>query len=175
MKKTTNTSGIISYHFKSKKSFFILILSNIFGWGVFQFEVKNLLSGNNKKWVQQVLTSSLHSAQQNIICGNLVGYFKLYSRYLVVVGRGYKISIFSSNIVFRLGNSHRAIYKLALDTRIFFHHKQLLIVNSRFLHVIDKIERSIKDLINFNNYKKKGVYIKGLILALRVSTKKSKF
>lgn len=175
MKKITNTVGIISYHFKSRKSFFILLLSNLFGWGVFQIKVKNLLCGNNRKWVQQRSTNFLRCAQQNIIYGNLVGYFKLYNRYLVVVGRGYKISIFNSNIVFRLGNSHRAIYKLAADTRIFFHHKQLLVVSSRFLHVIDKLERSVKELINFNNYKKKGVYIKGLILALRVSTKKSKF
>lgn len=88
---------------------------------------------------------------------------------------GYKVQVNKISLVFKLGYSHRIIYKSLKDTLISYHTRNFFDIQSRSLANINRIISILQKLGKSNSYKKKGIFIKGSFISLKSSSKKSKF
>jgi len=88
---------------------------------------------------------------------------------------GYKFAIYNKKIIIKLGYSHRILIKEIKNVLMCYKAKQLLLLKSRNLGELSKLMFSLKLLRKVSSYKKKGVFLKGFIIKLKTSNKKSKF
>ena len=102
-------------------------------------------------------------------------YYKNFMQYLKLKGMGYKTTINDCSLVFKLSQSHRLVYKIQRNIKITFLHKQALIFKSKSLHLLKKILFFLQKFGKKNAYKKKGIFLKGMIIPVKINSKKSKF
>jgi len=105
----------------------------------------------------------------------MCGFYLCYLQYLKIKGMGFKLSLCKNRIFFRLGQSHRIIYYLANNFKALFYNKLLIRLESRNLDKLKKAIFNLLKIVRKNSYKKKGLFIKGSIVKVKVSSKKSKF
>jgi ribosomal protein L6P/L9E len=106
---------------------------------------------------------------------SFLGYYKNFIQYLKLKGMGYKITTNYCSLVFKLSQSHRLVYKIQRNIKITFLHKQALILKSKSLHLLKNIVFFLQKFGKKNAYKKKGIFFKGMIISVKVNSKKSKF
>jgi ribosomal protein L6P/L9E len=104
-----------------------------------------------------------------------LGFQRGYFQYLKLRGIGYKWIYTHKNIVLKLGFSHRITYINALDTQSNYISRYLLKIESRSLWTLKKILQSFYNIRKKNIYKKKGIFLKGSLVNIKVNSKKSKF
>ena len=104
-----------------------------------------------------------------------LGFKKGYFHYLKLKGMGYKFTNTSKNIILKFGFSHRQIYINFIDVKCKFITKFLLGLEARSFFTIKKIVHFFINSRKKNVYKKKGIFLKGSLINIRVSSKKSKF
>jgi ribosomal protein L6P/L9E len=88
---------------------------------------------------------------------------------------GYKTTMAALNLVFKLSQSHRLVYKIQKDIKIIYLHKQALIFKTKSLDLLKKIVFFLRKFGKKNVYKKKGVFLKGSVISVKINSKKSKF
>ena len=104
-----------------------------------------------------------------------LGFQKGYFQYLKLKGMGYKFINTGNNIILKFGFSHRIVYVNSIDTQSKFITKYLLGLESRSLWTLKRIVQSFINVRKKNVYKKKGIFLKGCLINIRVSSKKAKF
>lgn len=160
-------------YFISKNDFnFLVIVSNVKGWGLFKIKNKLVLMKNQNLYFFsrfRYLKTSISFLSTYFVC-----FYRNIFHYLKIKGMGLKIIMLSNKLVFKLGNSHRIAYLCQNNLKINYIHKQLFKVESRSIFNLKGIVSLFTKLKKINSYKKKGIYLKGSIIKLKVSSKKSK-
>ena len=100
--------------------------------------------------------------------------YKNYFQYVKLKGMGFKVTRVTLDLLFRLSYSHRILYLCNNNFRFDYINKQLFKVESRSLWKLKNVISSFNTLRKLNAYKKKGLYVKGSIIKLKISSKKAK-
>lgn len=158
---------IVVYALKRKNQNFLVILSISQGWGLLKVDSDiDFITINYKKIV---------NSYKKLIINFLLGFYRFFSQFIKLKGMGYKSIILSSKLIFKLGYSHRILYKVYKDIKLLYISKQLLLFVGRSINKIKNIVYNLQCLRKANVYKKKGIFLKGSIIKIKQSSKKSKF
>lgn len=106
---------------------------------------------------------------------NFLGCYKNFVQLLNLRGMGYKVLLVKSTLVLKLSQSHRLVYTLKKNLKVLYINKQILKVLSKSLNLLKKVIYFLQKYGKINTYKKKGIFFKGSIVSLKISSKKSKF
>jgi|TARA_B110000503_G_C7127825_1_gene405464 ribosomal protein L6P/L9E len=88
---------------------------------------------------------------------------------------GYKFINVSNNIVLKFGFSHRIIYSVYSNIYCLFINKYLIKLESRSFSDLKKVVYLLRSIRKNSMYKKKGIFLKGSLISLKISSKKAKF
>lgn len=169
------STELVSYYIKIKGKKYVLVISLLLGWGLLRILSGMVLSKKNKIYLFKKKKSYLTGGiLLNLI---LFGLCKKYVYFIKVRGMGFKgVVIKSKDIVsLKLGFSHRIFFKLVEGIKMHFMKKQLFQFESRNYSQMLNIIYVLKKIQKINVYKKKGIFSKGEIFKLSVSSKKVKF
>jgi ribosomal protein L6P/L9E len=104
-----------------------------------------------------------------------LGFFRNYFYFLKIKGMGFKMIGHMCGIIVKLGYSHRILYTRQKEIALTYLNRRLLKIEGRSLSLIKtSLFRFIK-LKKRSIYKKKGIFLKGSILKIKLTSKKSKF
>jgi len=103
------------------------------------------------------------------------GFNKGYIQYLKLKGMGYKFVHISNNIILKFGFSHRIIYAVYSNVYCLFINKYLIKLESRSFLDLKRVIDSLSNVRKNSIYKKKGIFLKGSLISLKISSKKAKF
>jgi len=115
------------------------------------------------------------SSYKVLIENFLMGFYRYYFQYVQLKGMAYKSIVLFSNLIFKLGYSHRIMYVSCKDLKLLYVSKQSLMVLGRSINRVKNIVYNLQCLRKINVYKKKGIFLKGSIVKIKQSSKKSKF
>ena len=149
----------------------MLVLTSSKGWGITVCQ-KNYFMVKDKNFFYFLSHMKSYLNLMSII---FLGFQKGYFQYLKLKGMGYKFINTSNNIILKFGFSHRIVYVNAIDTKCKFITKYLLGLESHSLWTLKRIVQSFINIRKKNVYKKKGIFLKGCLINIRVSSKKAKF
>jgi ribosomal protein L6P/L9E len=150
---------------------FLIVLSSCKGWGIISCQKFYSLIKKTKVFF---LSSSIKT-YLSFLSIIFLGFQKGYFQYLKLKGIGYKFINTNKNIILKLGFSHRIVYINFIDTKCKLITKYLLSFEARSIWSIKKIINSFNIIRKKNMYKKKGIILKGSLIAVRISSKKAKF
>jgi ribosomal protein L6P/L9E len=102
------------------------------------------------------------------------GLYRNYHIFLKFKGVGYKVIKIGLNYLFKIGFSHRVIYLLKKNLRFNYYNKQLVKISSRSSTILKNCIFIFQKISKINSYKKKGFFLKGSILKIKINKKKSK-
>ena len=160
------------YCFNRYLKIFIFSVSNLQGWALLEINSKYLLIDNFGIY----LYNSLHLFKiYNFFVINF--FFGLYRNYYVffkLKGIGYKLMKIGLNFSLKIGFSHRIIYLMKKNLRFSYYNKQLLKIESRSLSNLKNIIFIFQKIRKINCYKKKGLFLKGSIIKIKINKKKAK-
>ena len=161
----------LTYCFLQNKKLFGLVVSFSKGWGIFSFKKDYFLLKENNCY------SFLYhrKSQFTLLSIFFLGFQRGYFYYLKLKGIGYKFTMLKDNIIFKFGFSHRIVYINYIDVYCKFFTKYLLFLESRSLWVLKKLLYDFFNIRKKNAYKKKGIFLKGCLFSIKISSKKSKF
>lgn len=161
----------VSYYFKQNKKLFGLVLSSYKGWGILLLKQDFFLIKKNELY-PIVLASKSYLTLLTVI---FLGFYRGYFKFLKLKGMGYRFINIKNNIIFKFGFSHRIIYINYVDIYCLFISKYILRFESRSLWLLTKVINCFKNIRKNNVYKKKGIFFKGFLISIKISSKKSKF
>lgn len=161
----------ISYCIIKNNKLFCIVLSFRKGWGLFLLKKQFFLVKSLEFYPLFFYEKSFFNWLTIIFFGFQKGYFK----YIKLKGIGYKFIVFRNNIILKFGFSHRIIYKSYLDVYCKYLNKYLLLFVSRSFWRVDCIYNWFRFLRKFNVYKKKGIFLKGAYINIKINNKKAKF
>jgi ribosomal protein L6P/L9E len=162
----------IVYTFNQKCNFFLLVISNFQGWLLIRIKSKFILIKDKKLYIYNFL--SLIKTYNFFLMNFFLGLLKNYLQYIKLKGMGYKVVKLGLNFIIKLGFSHRILFFCKKNFRYIFLNKQNLKFLSRNLFTIKNIIFKLNNLRKINRYKKKGIFLKGSIVEIKISKKKSK-
>lgn len=166
-----SSKNTISYCFFKNKKLFGLVLSLSKGWGIIDFNHYYFLIKNSEFYSFVLWKKSYSSFLMAFFLGFQKGYFK----YLKLKGMGYKFLSVNHNLIIKIGFSHRVIYINSLNIYCGFINKYLLRFESRSLWSLKKLVQTFLNIRQKNSYKKKGIFLKGSLINIKINSKKSKF
>ena len=103
------------------------------------------------------------------------GFYSYFRLFLSFLGIGYKRFFCFSSIILKLGFSHRLLYVTRLDFKVLLFKRRKIELRSRNLNLLNFFSCLFEKTRLPNKYKKKGIFLKGSRIFLRLSSKKSKF
>lgn len=167
----SSSQNTVTYCFLQNKKLFMLILSSSKGWGILCFQRMFFLIKKNE------LYSFLpyNKAYLTFLTIFFIGFQRGYFQYLKLKGMGYKFIRAGTNFLLKFGYSHRIVYINYADVYCKFLTKFILRLETRSLWLLSKITYAFSNIRKKNMYKKKGIFLKGALITLKSSSKKSKF
>jgi len=155
------------YFLKVQGNSFLLILSVSQGWGVLKLTYKSIL-----------LSSSL---EDNFVQGypllfnTFLGFYKNYYFFLKLKGMGFKVIPHSKGVILKLGYSHKVLLLKTRDVCFFYLTRRSFQIKGRSGFYLKSLVYSLIQLRKTTAYKKKGIFLKGSVVKLKLTSKKSKF
>jgi hypothetical protein len=168
---STVSKNTATYCFLQNKKLFLLVISSSKGWSVTACRGPYFIIREKKVFFFLSHIKSFSGFMSIVFSGLQKGYFQ----YLKLRGMGYKFVNVSNYIVLKFGFSHRIVYVNPINTKCKFISKYFLRLETRCLWTIKKIVQSFNSIRKKNVYKKKGIFLKGCLISVQVSSKKSKF
>jgi ribosomal protein L6P/L9E len=165
------SKNITSYFFSQNKKIFVLVISQTKGWGIILYKKPCFLYKNNKVFFYLTCIKSSLTFFSTLFFGFQKGYFK----YLILKGMNYKFTTSYNNIILKLGFSHRILFINFIDTKCRLITKYFLKLESRSLLSLKKTIQLFIIIRKKNSYIKKGIFLKGSLIKIKSSSKKSKF
>lgn len=163
---------VVTYCFNRYLNFFIFSISNLQGWSLLELYSKYILIDNFGLYLYNCIY--LFKIYNAFIINFLFGLYKNYHIYFRLKGIGYKIMKVSSNFMIKLGFSHRIIYLMKKNLCFSYQNKQSLKIESRSLFDLKNIIFNFQKIRKINSYKKKGIFLKGSIIQVKINKKKAK-
>ena len=105
---------VVFYSFIVKNILLVVILSMFRGWSIIRVKVTNFFS----KFYSLLFVVYL-------------GMYKNFNFFFKFRGVGFKVSVLKSNLIFKLGYSHRILYNINSNKKIYYKEKQILNIYSR--------------------------------------------
>ncbi len=103
-----------------------------------------------------------------------LGLIKIYSKFIQLRGRGFRVLFHNFSLAIKLGYSHKLYYNIPNNSRFSFINRQILKISTRYLNVLHFFFFDFNLIRKFDVYKGKGIAFYKDSLVLKVSTKKSK-
>jgi len=164
---------LVTYSFKSHNMIYLFVISAFQGWSIFQVLAKYAIGTPTRLYFEMVPSKlKSYTALWQSSC---FGFYKNYQNYLKLKGMGYKMSLTRTNLILKLGHSHRILFHIKGDLKINYLTRQLIKIESRNLNCLKNTIYDFCRMGKLNSYKKKGFFLKGSILRIKISSKKSKF
>jgi len=165
---------IISYNLTSKTNNFLILLSVTQGWGLVKIKSNCIFL---KKKMPIKLNSQRNSIQSEemMLTNFIFGLYRCFSQNIKFQGMGYKSSFLQSILILKLGYSHRLLLKIPKNIKLVYVSRQVVKFKSRTVSSIKNLVYNLQNLRKANAYKKKGLFLKGSIIKIKQSSKKSKF
>jgi len=160
----------VSYYFIQNKKIFSLVVSSSKGWGFLELKQYFLLKNNQ---IHPIVAKS--KSYLSFITTMFFGFYKGYFKFLKLKGIGFRFIRLKNNIIFKFGVSHRLIYINYINVYCLYISKYLLRFEGRSYWQMTKVINSFIHIRKNNMYKKKGIFLKGSIINIKISSKKSKF
>ena len=157
------TNTLVIYLVKHKTIAYLFILSSHFGWGLFKINKSDISCNRLKKSVISLWYNQLFGLLRN------------YKMFYQFKGMGFKIFVPSLGLIFKIGYSHRIFVAKHREVKYFFIIKKLLFIQSRNANTFMNLIHWLRNLKHNSIYLKKGIYIKGFLYNLKMTSKKSKF
>jgi ribosomal protein L6P/L9E len=164
------SNKVVTYSFLKNKKIFGLVISPNKGWGFLELKQYFLLK---KDQLHPIVLN--HKSYLSFLTIIFLGFYKGYFRFLKLKGMGYKFIRLKNNIIFKFGFSHRLIYSNYINIYCLYISKYLLRLESRSYWQLINVTNSFTNIRKNNMYKKKGIFLKGSIINIKISSKKSKF
>jgi ribosomal protein L6P/L9E len=162
------TKELTFYSIKKKNNYFLLFLSIAQGWGI--TKIRSKVSFDNS------FKSIFFSETYSCFFSNLfLGFFRNYFYFLKVKGMGFKMIGHIFGIIVKLGYSHRVLYSRQKELAFTYLNRHLLKIEGRSLSLIKTSLFQFIQLKKKSIYKKKGIFLKGSVLKIKLTSKKSKF
>ena len=157
------------YFLKYKHNSFLLILSISRGWGICKCLTTSI-----------VLDSSLShfvfsKAHRYFLYNMCVGFYKNYFYFLKLKGMGFRVLGHSKGLIFKLGCSHKLLFLKKIDIVFFYLARLIFTIKGRCVLTLKNILSTILSFKKKNSYKRKGIFYKGVITKVKLTSKKSKF
>jgi hypothetical protein len=158
-----------SFIFFSFGFYFIVILTNEFGWLILKI--------SSSEWFLLKKTSLQTLALSSKSFIKLFNYtnfslFKPYVYYLKVIGRGYKFTFKTNKLVMRIGFSHKIIFKVPKNITFYFLKRYNFFLYGRSFLKIRNLMYKFLFLKKKSLYKRKGLFSKGTYFKLKKNNKK---
>lgn len=165
------SKNTVSYCFLKKKNLFGLVLSLSKGWGIINFNRYFFLLKNKEFYSFIPWKKSYLSFLMMYFLGFQKGYFK----YLKLKGMGFKFVSINNKLIIKIGFSHRVVFINFINIYCGFINKYFLVFESRSFWSLGKLLQIFSNIRKKNIYKKKGIFLKGALINIKISSKKSKF
>lgn len=163
---------IVVYSFIYSQKIYLLLLSNLQGFGLIQLISNFFLINHKKCYIYNFL--KYNKSYTSSLISFFLGFYKNYLYYLKIKGMGFKVVIIKTNLLLKLGYTHRSIYLYKKDIRLNYLNKHLLQLESRSISYLKNLIYNFTKIYKLIVYKKKGIFLKGVILKFKVSSKKIK-
>jgi ribosomal protein L6P/L9E len=161
------TKELAVYCIKKKKNYFLLYISISQGWGLTKI--------NSKLFMPKFKFSFFSKVHTCFFFNVFLGFFRNYFYFLKLRGMGFKFLYHSLGIILKLGFSHRVFLVRQLEISFLYLSRRSFRLEGRSLTIIkDSLFRFMR-LKTKSVYKKKGIFLKGSVLRLKITSKKSKF
>lgn len=164
---------IIIYSLEKNSKNFLLFLGLAQGWGLVRTDVNHIFLKNNSAFIMG--SKKDLTVNKTSLANFVFGLYRYFSQFIKLQGMGYKGAISKSFLVLKLGFSHRLLFKIVKDIKLSYVSRQLLLLQGRDIDSIKKIVYNLQKLRKASAYKKKGLFLKGAIIKIKQSSKKSKF
>ena len=164
----------LSCYFLKKNSIFLsLFISCLRGWGLFNLNSKCVLTSK----YSLLNYSFTYATKGYFICLSVycLGFYRNYFHYIKLKGMGFKAILIKKQLLFKLGYSHRIIVHIKTNVKFWYIAKQVFRIESRDFSTLKQFIFSVFNFRKVGVYKKKGLYLKGSLIKLKLSSKKSKF
>lgn len=165
------SKNIVIYCVLKNKKLFSLVLSCFRGWGIICLK-NSLFLLKSKEFFSITFKKKSYFTLLKVL---FLGFNKGYTQYLKLKGMGYKFINVSNNIVLKFGFSHRIIYSVYSNIYCLFINKYLIKLESRSFSDLKKVVYLLRSIRKNSMYKKKGIFLKGSLISLKISSKKAKF
>lgn len=160
------SNSVLVYTFKYHTNSFLLFLSFFSGWA---FSKVNLIRNFGVHKIGFFFS-------YNIFSNLIFGLFRQFLFYIVLKGMGFKfICVRNVSLLLKLGFSHRIFFKTPSELYIYFKHKQAISFTSRSFFFIKNLIFNLLNLKRISVYKKKGIFFKGALFSIKLTSKKLKF
>ena len=164
-------NNTVFYCFKHNKKLFGFVLSFLKGWCLIYYKCKVCLVKDKGLHIFPFYNKGILNWFVSLVFGFQKGYFQ----YFQLQGMGYKFLLVKNILALKLGYSQRILFICELNIKCTYVTKYLLKINSRSLDHLKKISFFFFKTRKQNIYKKKGIFLKGSVLKIKLSMKKSKF
>lgn len=111
----------------------------------------------------------------SLLALTFLGFQKGYFNYLKLKGMGFKFKHCESNIFLKFGLSHRIVYSTYINTYCLYINKYLIYLETRSFWDLIAVRQFFNSIRRNSTYKKKGIFLKGSLINIKSSSKKSKF
>ena len=162
-------NNLPTYFLKHKHNSFLFILSISRGWGIFKCLTTSIVLDNS---LSHFLFSKAHRYFLYNLC---LGFYKNYFYFLKLKGMGFRVLGHFKGLVFKLGYSHKILFLKKIDIVFFYLARLSFIIKGRCILALKNILSSILNFKKKNSYKKKGIFYKGVVIKVKLTSKKSKF
>lgn len=165
------SKNTVVYCFLRNKKLFSLVLSSFKGWGIFTLKSIYVLLKNKTFYFFATRKKSIISLLASFFLGFQKGYFN----YLKLKGMGFKFKHFKDSLFLKFGFSHRLVYSTYVNVYCLYINRYLICLGSRSFWDLIRVKQFFANIRKNNVYKKKGIFLKGSLIDIKLSSKKSKF
>ena len=88
---------------------------------------------------------------------------------------GFRVLGHRRGLIFKLGCSHKFLFLKKIDIVFFYLARLLFTIKGRCILTLKNILSTILSFKKKNSYKRKGVFYKGVVTKVKLTSKKSKF
>ena len=139
---------IVCYVFKENNFVFLLVLSNLQGWGLIKLLISSSFFNNNFNYYYKEI-------DQVNIYNFILGFYKNYICFLKIKGMGFKGVLINKNLMLKIGYSHKTLFIKKKDLLIRYAQKYLFKIDSRCLNLLKNVVYILQEIKPANTYKKK--------------------
>ncbi len=162
-------SNLPLYFLKNKHNSFLFFLSISRGWGICKCLTTSIVLDTSFSYF---VFSKSHIYFFYNMC---LGFYKNYFYFLKLKGMGFRVLGHYNGLIFKLGCSHKLLFLKKNDIVLFYLTRLTFSIKSRCVLFLKNTLNTLLNLKKKNSYKKKGIFYKGVIVTVKLTSKKSKF
>jgi hypothetical protein len=162
------------FYITAKMKSILFVVSICYGWGILCF-MNSLMYCDKFKEVYFLGTVEKYKSTLYFIFTIILGFYRIFFFNVNFKGIGYKGVIVKHNLYVKFGYSHRSIICICCNIKLYYIKKRKFKFLGRNIFLLKNFEFEIEHIRNRGVFKKKGIYLRGIIFKIKESSKKAKF